>query len=176
MTPNWTVNAGYAYLDAEIKESFSNCVVPTATTGTPTNIVCPVGVTVASPVPNTIAIGNQVIFVPKHSASLYTNYDLSDWIDGLSLGGDVSYQGKQNVVYTGRSVSFADRATLTPTRLGVVPESVTFNAFATYRAGPYRFSVNGYNLTNRLNYSQVFGNRATPAAGRTVIVGVGASF
>lgn len=176
LTPNWTINAGYAYLDAEIKESFSNCVVPGATTGTPTNIVCPVGVTAAIPVANTIAIGQQVIFVPKHSGSLYTNYDLSDWIDGLAVGGDVNYQGKQNVVYTGRSVSFADRATLTPTRLGVVPESLTFNAFASYRTGPYRFSINGYNLTNRLNYSQVFGNRATPAAGRTVIVSVGASF
>lgn len=176
LTPNWTVNAGYAYLDAEIKESFSNCVVPTATTGTPTNIVCPVGVRVASPVPNTIAIGQQVIFVPKHSGSFYTNYDLSEWIDGLAIGGDVNYQGKQNVVYQGRSVSFADRGTLTPTRLGFVPSSLTFNAFASYRTGPYRFSVNGYNLTNRLNYSQVFGNRATPAAGRTVIVSVGASF
>ena len=176
LTPNWTINAGYAYLDAEIKESFSNCVVPTTTTGTPTNIVCPVGVTAAIPVANTIAVGQQVIFVPKHSASFYTNYDLSDWIDGLAIGGDVAYQGQQNVVYTGRSVSFADRGTLTPSRLGVVPESLTFNAFASYRTGPYRFSINGYNLTNRLNYSQVFGNRATPAAGRTVIVSVGASF
>ena len=176
LTPQWTLTAGYAYLDAEIKQSFSNCVVPTSTTGTPTNIVCPVGVTAAIPVPNTIAIGHQVIFVPKHSASLYTNYDASAWLEGLSFGGDVTYQSKQNVVYTGRSVSFADRATLTPTRLGIVSENLTLDAFASYRTGPYRFSVNLYNITNRLNYSQVFGNRATPSAGRTVILAVGATF
>ncbi len=176
VTPKWTVNAGYAYLDAKIRESFSNCVVPTSTTGTPTNIVCPVGVTSAIPVRNTIAIGQQVVFVPKHSASLYTSYDLSDLIEGLTLGGDMSWQDRQNVVYTGRSVSYADRATLTPARLGVVPESLTLNAFAAYATGPYRFSVNVYNITDRLNYSQVFGNRATPAAGRTVIFAVGASF
>ena len=176
VTPQWTVNAGYAYLDAKIKESFSNCVVPTTTTGTPTNIVCPVGATTAISVRNTVAIGNQVIFVPKHSASLYTNYDLSEWIDGLSLGGDVVYQSKQNVVYTGRSNSFTDRANLVPTRLGEVPNSITLDAFATYSFGAYRVGINLYNITNRLNYSQVFGNRATPAAGRTVIVSLGATF
>jgi len=143
---------------------------------TPTGQTTPVGVTAAIPVPNTIAIGSQVLFVPKHSASLYTTYDFTDWLPGLSIGGDIAYQSKQNLVYQGRSVSFADRATLTPTRIGVAPDSFTLNAFATYRTGPYRFSVNLYNITDRLNYSQVFGNRSTPAAGRTVIFGVGASF
>ena len=176
VTPNWTLTAGYAYLDAKIKESFSNCVVPTSTTGVPTNIVCPVGVATAIPVPNTAAIGRQVVFVPKHSASLYANYDLSEWIDGLSVGGDVIYQSKQNLVYQARSVSFADRATLTPSRLGKVPDSLTLDAFASYRMGPYRFSVNVYNITNRLNYTQVFGNRAVPAAGRTFIASIGATF
>jgi catecholate siderophore receptor len=177
LSPNWTVSAGYAYLDAEIKQSFSNCTVAAANaTGAPTGIICPVGVTAAMPVPNTIAIGSQVVFVPKHSASFYTTYDLSEWIDGLSVGGDIAYQSKQNLVYQGRSVSFADRAKLTPNRVGVAPDSVTLNAFASYRTGPYRFSVNVYNITDRLNYSQVFGNRATPAAGRTVIFALGATF
>jgi catecholate siderophore receptor len=117
-----------------------------------------------------------VVFVPKHSASFYTAYDLSDWIDGLSIGGDVIYQGEQHLAYQARSVSFADRATLTANRIGVAPDSLTLDAFISYRTGPYRFSVNGYNLTDRLNYTQVFGNRAVPAAGRTVIFSVGASF
>jgi catecholate siderophore receptor len=55
LTPAWRIDAAYSYLDAKIKESFSNCAVPTATTGVPTNIVCPVGVTAALPVLNTIA-------------------------------------------------------------------------------------------------------------------------
>ena len=45
-----------------------------------------------------------------------------------------------------------------------------------YKTGPYRFAVNLYNLADRLNYTQVFGNRAVPAAGRTVIFSVGATF
>src|SRR5262245_64804710 len=45
---NWTVSGGYAYLDAEIKESFTNCTVAAANaTGTPTAVTCPVGVTTA---------------------------------------------------------------------------------------------------------------------------------
>jgi catecholate siderophore receptor len=172
----WTVSAAYTYLDAKIKESFANCTVPTSTTGTPANIVCPVNATAAIPILNTVAVGNQVTFVPKHSASFYTTYDLSEVLDGLSIGGDVVYQGRMPVTYTARSVSFANRGVLTPLRIAKVPESITVDAFASYTTGPYRFAVNLYNLTNRLNYTQVFGNRAVPAAGRTVIVSVGASF
>ena len=36
--------------------------------------------------------------------------------------------------------------------------------------------MNIYNLTNALNYTQVFGNRGTPAPGRTVIVSLGTTF
>jgi catecholate siderophore receptor len=172
----WTVSAGYTYLDAKIKDSYANCTVPTATTGAPANIVCPMGVTAAIPIRNTVALGKQVVFVPKHSASLYTNLDLGQWLEGLSVGGDVTYQSKIYGAYTARSVSFADRATLTALRLPVIPESVTLNAFATYRFGAYRVGINVYNLTNRLNYTQVWSNRAVPAAGRTVILSLGATF
>ena len=176
ITPAWTISAGYTYLDAKIKESYTNCAVPTSTTGTPTGIVCPVGVTTAVPVLNTVAVGNQVIFVPKNSASFYTNYDLGDLVEGLSVGGDVTYQSKIHGGYTPRSVSYADRATLTAARLPEIPGGVTVNAFASYRFGAYRVGLNVYNITNELNYTQVFGNRAVPAAGRTVIVSLGATF
>jgi catecholate siderophore receptor len=176
ITDAWTVSAGYTYLDAKIKQSFSNCAVPSSTTGVPTGVVCPVGVTAAMPVLNTVAVGRQVTFVPKHAASLYTNYDLGDVLPGLSVGGDVSYQSKLHVGYTARSVSYADRATLTAARLSETPSNLTLNAYAAYKRGPYRIAVNVYNLTDRLNYTQVFGNRAVPAAGRTVIVSLGAAF
>jgi len=176
ITEAWTVSAGYTYLDAKIKESFANCAVPTSTAGAPTGIVCPVGATAAIPVLNTVAVGQQVTFVPKTSASLFTTYDLSRWIEGLSVGGDVTYQSKLPVGYTARSVSFTDRATLTPLRISEVPDNVTIDAYAAYQTGRYRFAVNLYNLADRLNYSQAFGNRATPSAGRTVIFSVGASF
>ena len=174
---HWTVSAGYTYLDAKIKESFTNCTVAAAgTTGTPTGIVCAVGVTVAIPTVNQIAVGNQVTFVPKNAASFFTSYDLSSWIPGLSIGGDATYQSKLNVGYTARSVSYTDRASQTAVRLSETPESINVNAFASYKTGPYRFAINGYNLTDRLNYTQVFGNRAVPAAGRTIIVSVGTTF
>ena len=176
LTQAWTLTLGYAYLDARIKESFANCAVPTATTGTPANIVCPVGVTAAMPVLNTVALGQQVVFVPKNSASLYTSYDLGRWVEGLSVGGDITYQDKQNVTYTARSVSFTDRSTLTALRIAQVPENITADAFVSYRRDDWRVSLNGYNLADRLNYTQVFGNRAVPAAGRTFIVSVGTTF
>jgi len=92
------------------------------------------------------------------------------------VGGDVTYQSKLPVGYTARSVSFANRSTLTALRLSEVPENITIDAYVAYKTGPYRFAVNLYNLDDRLNYTQVFGNRAVPAAGRTVIFSVGATF
>jgi len=177
LTDDWTVSAGYTYLDAKIKESFTNCTPAAANaTGAPTGIVCPVGVTAAIPTPNQIAVGSQVTFVPKNSATFFTTYDLSSVIDGLSVGGDVTYQSKTPVGYTARSVSFTDRANQTALRLSEVPDNVTIDAYVAYKTGPYRFAMNLYNLADRLNYTQVFGNRAVPAAGRTVIFSVGATF
>jgi catecholate siderophore receptor len=177
ITDAWTISAGYTYLDAKIKESFSNCAVAAATaTGTPTGIVCPVGQTAASPVINRVAVGSQVTFVPKNSATFFTTYNLSDFVDGLSVGGDVTYQSKTPVGYTARSVSFTDRASQTALRRSEVPDNLTIDAYVSYETGPYRFAMNLYNLADRLNYTQVFGNRAVPAAGRTVIFSVGATF
>lgn len=176
ITRAWTISAGYTYLDAQIQESFANCTVPTSTTGAPTTVVCPVGVKAALPVLNTVAVGQQVNFVPKHSATLFTTYDLSSWIDGLSVGADATYQSRLSLGYTARSASYADRSTLTALRLAEAPENVTLDAYVSYKTGPYRFAVNVYNLADRLNYTQSFGTRATPSAGRTVIFSVGASF
>jgi catecholate siderophore receptor len=173
ITPRWSLTAGYAYVDAKIRGSYSNCTVPTSTSGTPTGIVCPVGVTAAIPIANTVAVGRQAASAPRHSGSLYSTYDLTD---RLSVGGDLIYQGRMAVQYQARSLSYADRGALVPLRIAEIPKSVTLDAFVAYRAGPYRVSLNVYNLTNRLNYAQVFANRAVPAAGRTAIVSVGASF
>lgn len=176
ITQAWSVSGAYSYLDAKIQDSSVNCSVPTSTSGAPTGVVCPVGVTAAIPVANTVAIGRQVAFVPKHAASFYTTYDLSRWVDGLQVGGDVVYQSKLYLAYRARSLSYADRATLVATQIGEAPESLTFDAFVSYSRGPWRLSVNGYNLADRLNYTQVFANRAAPAPGRTIIISLGARF
>ena len=176
ITSAWTVNAGYTYLDDKIEESFTNCVAATTTVGTPTGVICPAGTPVATPILNTVAVGQQVTFTPKHSATFFTTYDLSGWIEGLQIGGDATYQSTQFLSYSARSVSYANPSALTALKLAEVPYSLTFDAFVSYRVGRYRFAVNGYNLADRLNYSQTFGTRATPAPGRTVIFSVGATF
>jgi catecholate siderophore receptor len=177
LTDAWTVTAGYTHLDAKIKESFSNCVVAAAgASGTPTGILCPAGVTAAIPVLNRIALGQQVAFVPKDSATFFTTYDLSAVLPGLTIGGDLAYQSKTPVGYAARSVSYADPSAQTALRLSEVPSSLTINAFAAYDFDHFRVAVNVYNLADRLNYTQVFGNRAVPAGGRTVIFSVGAAF
>ncbi|HEX2800494.1 MAG TPA: TonB-dependent receptor, partial [Phenylobacterium sp.] len=177
VTDAWTVSAGYTYLDARIKESFTTCTVAAASaTGTPGGIICPVALTTGVPVINQIAVGQQAAFAPKTSATFFTTYDLSRLVEGLSVGGDVTYQSMTPVAYAARSISYADRAGQTALRLSRVPESLTINAFASYRTGPYRVSINAYNLADRLNYTQMFSNRAVPAAGRTIVLSVGATF
>ncbi len=88
----------------------------------------------------------------------------------------MTYQSTLFLGYTPRSVSFTDRATLTAAKLAEAPENVTLDAYVSYKTGRYRFAVNAYNLADRLNYTQTFGTRATPSAGRTLIFSVGASF
>ena len=172
----WTVSAGYTRLNARIQQSYTTCTVAAANaTGDPGAIICPVG-GAALPTLNLIAVGRQVTFVPRNSASFFTTYDAFDQIEGLSIGGDVTYQSKTPVAYTARSLSYADRASQTPLRISKTPASITIDAYVAYKTGPYRLAVNLYNLGNRLNYTQVFSNRAVPAAGRTVIVSLGAMF
>ncbi|HWA62840.1 MAG TPA: TonB-dependent receptor [Caulobacteraceae bacterium] len=176
LTPRWSVSANYTFLDARIRQSFVNCVVPTSTSGAPTTVVCPVGVTAAIPVENTAAEGRQVTFTPRNAASLFTRYDLGGALEGLSVGGDVTYQGRLAVTYTAVSASYQDRSSLVLSKIAEVPEGVTVDLFAAYQFGRYRVGINVYNLADRLNYAQVFGNRATPAAGRTVVGSLGVRF
>jgi catecholate siderophore receptor len=160
----WTLNAAYSYLDAKILESYTAC--------TPTTLQCPVGAPASTPVLNPFVIGRQVTFVPKNSASLWTTYDLKDLVPGLSAGGGVTYQDKLYLGYT--------TATVAPnptglSKIAMVPENISIDGYLAYEVGHVRIAVNGYNLTDRLNYSQVFGNRAVPT-GRSIIVSLGVRF
>jgi catecholate siderophore receptor len=169
ITPGWTINASYAYLDTHITESFTACSALTATSLT--GAACPSGVAVGTPVLNLAVIDRQILFVPKNAASLWTSYDAAELAPGLSFGGGVTYQSTLPVTY--QILSPVGSPTLV--RLAQVPETISLDAFIAYRFDKYRFSVNAYNLTDRLNYTQVFGNRATPAPGRTVIFSLGMS-
>lgn len=67
ITPKWNIWAGYTYLDPKIKEYRSG---------------------------NNVYDGNQIKFIAKHNATLWTTYKvLPDW----TVGGGVTYVGKRFV-------------------------------------------------------------------------------
>jgi catecholate siderophore receptor len=163
ITDRWTLNAAYSYLDAKIKESFTAC--------TATTLPCPVGTPASTPLNNPFIVGHQVTFVPKNSASFWTTYDFKDLVAGLSAGGGVTYQDKLFLQYTTATAGGVTGLS----KIAMTPESISLDGYVAYEIGRVRLSVNGYNLTDRLNYSQVFGNRAVPV-GRSIIASVGVRF
>ncbi|MHB8283190.1 MAG: TonB-dependent receptor [Caulobacteraceae bacterium] len=153
ITKAWSVNLGYSYLDTRI---MSDTSVAQTVNG------------VAVMIPNTFSIGKEIYYAPKNSATLWTTYALGGRLKGLTIGGGVTYQDR---VYT-------NYVYITPTSGNTysAPDTIDYSSLIQYRWHRYSFSMNGYNLTNRLNYSQVYTNRVVPEQGRTFIFSVGADF
>ena len=144
ITPELRLSANYAYIDATIREAF------TGTTGTGAVVV------------NTAVLGNQVRYVPKHAASVWTAYSAADgMLKGLQLGGGLTYQSK---------------VFLNPENTQVSPSYVSYDALVAYTFGSFRVAVNGYNLSDKRFYSQVNGGRVVPAAGRSFVASLGIAF
>ena len=162
LAKGWTVNAAYAYVDARIEQSFVACSA--------TAIPCPAGAAASTPVLNSYVVGRQVLLAPRNSGSLFTNYELRGPLSGLSLNGAVTFQ---DGFPTGYTVSTAAPAPTALSKIAYVPNSLSFDAGVAYAFGRYRVALNGANLTDRLNYTQVFSNRAVPAPGRSFILTVG---
>ena len=156
VTKNLSVQAAYTYLDAVITDDLS-CG------GTP--VVCK---------PNAFTIGKAIFFVPTHAASLWLDYSMADFVPGLSFGGGLVYQSKlyNSVTVTGTAPN--------PTgisRIATIPETVQVDLVASYEfMKHYRVQFNVTNLTDRLNYAQSFGNRGTPAPGRTFLAALDITF
>ena len=159
VTRAWTLTAGYTWLDARIVYDLS-CSTATSLVAA----VCK---------PNPYVIGQTVEFTPRNAASVWTTYDLAALVPGLTIGGGVTYQGPMNVRYT--SAGTAPNVTGL-SRIAAVPKALSFDGVVTWAFGRWKVGVNGYNLGDRLNYTQVFGNRAVPAAGRTVIASLSVTF
>ncbi|MBS7541774.1 TonB-dependent siderophore receptor [Ancylobacter oerskovii] len=110
-------------------------------------------------------VGNAVAFVSPNNFTLWTTYNLSTlWtqIPGeLLVGGGITY---------------ADEYYTNSANTSIIPDTFSFDALLSYKQGNYRVALNGYNLTDELNYSTGFGNRAVPASGRTFTLTVGATF
>jgi iron complex outermembrane recepter protein len=102
IAPGWNIIAGYAYTDAEITED------------------------------NTIPVGNRLPGTPRHSASLWTTYEIqSGSLQGLGFGLGVNYVGK-------RFGNFQNNFE--------VDSYLLTNAALFYRQNNWRFGLNFNNL------------------------------
>ncbi|WP_334146073.1 TonB-dependent receptor [Hyphomicrobium sp.] len=112
-------------------------------------------------------IGHDVGGVPDNSFSIWTTYNLSESIISgpgkWTVGGGILYQAEMFSANNSANTY-------------VVPELFSLDAMIAYELDGWRFAVNGYNLTDELNYDQSFNNRATPSAGTTAIFSVGKKF
>jgi catecholate siderophore receptor len=110
-------------------------------------------------------VGKRVQFVPRHAAALWTTHEvLRDTPYHFTLGGGITYRSQ---------------AYLNAGNTAEVPSNFTLDALVSHDFGErrqWRVAVNGYNLTNELNYDSLFGNRVTPSAGRTVIFSLAATY
>lgn len=112
-------------------------------------------------------IGNKIGGVPDNAFSIWTTYNLSESIISgpgkWTIGGGILYQSDMFSVNNSANQY-------------VIPELFSLDAMLAYENDGWRFAVNGYNLTNELNYDQSFNNRATPSAGTTAVFSVGKKF
>ena len=147
ITDAWIVTAGYTYLDPEIREGFSGG------RGAPVRV-------------DDSLEGNQISFVPKHAASVWTTYDLSDLIIPKDLGR----------ILIGTGITYRDEVYLNSANTSIAPETFSWDGLVSYEYANYRLALNAYNLTDELNYDQVWGNRVVPSAGRTFVLTAGVTF
>ncbi len=137
ITDEWSVNAGYTWLDATTTDSTTSYTFR--------------GVT-------RTVVGNRIVFTPEHAASLWTTYNFTGGLAGLEIGGGLTYQ---------------DEVFLNVQNTAAAPSYTSLDGFVSYGWDRFRLSLNGYNLSDELYYSQVHGNRVTPAQGRTFIATLG---
>lgn len=111
-------------------------------------------------------VGNMAPGVSRHNVTLWTSYDIPHTLlplpGRLTVGGGLQYA----------SDYWADSA-----NTGRMPENFSVDAMIAYKIGKYRISLNGYNLTDRLNYQSSFNaSRAVPTSRRTFLLNVGMTF
>ena len=155
VTRDWSINVAYTYIDSRVRQDLA------CTTTVP--IRC---------FNNPVTTGTQVYQVPKNSAFVWTSYKFERWVPGLSAAGGFTYQDELHVRYTTTGTA----PNLVLTRDAVAPSTFSLDGLIQYETKTWRLALNAYNLTDRLNYAQSFGNRAAPAQGRTFLATVGYKF
>lgn len=150
LTRAWTVNTGLTFLDSEI---LYNPEVRNAS-----------GVVTTRENQNK---GHEVGGVPDTAFSIWTTYNLSQSVISgpgtWTIGGGILYQSDMFSVNNSANQY-------------VIPELFSLDAVISYELDGWRFALNGYNLTDELNYDQSFNNRATPSAGTSAVFSVGKKF
>ena len=137
----WSVFANYTYLDSEVVQAVSDQLLLGGT----------IDILAGDPLPNT----------PKHSASVWTTFRVSD---AFSLGYGVTYQGEYTFA---RANTAAD--------LYFTPDHLVHRAMATYEFNDQlALQVNIDNVTDEVYFERVRNNAtsgwATPGAARTGVV------
>ena len=121
--PNLNLFAGYTFLDSEFRKSLDPEVE-----------------------------GNDLLNVPRHSATLWTTYD---FLEKWQIGGGPTY-------VSSRYNNAANAAR--------IPGHVLWDATLAYQLTKnFQFRLNGINLTNDLYYSNISGGHVVPGIGRTFI-------
>jgi TonB-dependent siderophore receptor len=149
LTPQWQINAGYAYLDPVITGALPSV---------------------------SATVGQQQLFLPKQTFSLYTTYTLGDGIlRGLSFGGGVRYVSNQPTSYA--SALANEQSYLTPSN--DLPGYILVDLLSSYSWGKWLFQLNVRNVLNKnyfLNNYQTltFGN--LPGDPTNVVLSVRRSF
>ncbi len=110
--------------------------------------------------------GENAPDVPHNNLTLWTSYDVPQValpIPGkLVLGGGLQYASS----YLANGAKTANP--------GHMPHTFALDAMIAYQYGRYSLSLNGYNLTDHLNYQSAFSSaRAVPVSGRTVTLNFG---
>jgi catecholate siderophore receptor len=114
---------GYTYLDSEFRES-----------------------------PDPDVEGNELLNVPRHSATLWTTYD---FLEKWQIGGGPTYVSSRY-----NNAANASR----------IPGHVLWDATIAYQLTEnFQFRLNALNLTNDLYYSNISGGHVVPGIGRTFI-------
>ena len=109
-------------------------------------------------------IGNNIPFASESSLSLWTAYEI------------VEPFGKDGKLTLGGGITYSDGYYTNSANTGWIPENFSLDAFASYEFDKFRVAINAYNLTDNLNYSTGWGNRAVVAPGRSFVVSAGMKF
>ncbi|MGA0596886.1 TonB-dependent receptor [Enterovirga sp. CN4-39] len=109
-------------------------------------------------------VGNVAPYVPENNFSVFTTYNIAPHLSvpgKLLVGGGVFYSSDYFVASD---------------NLVRIPATLSVDSLISYEIDNIRIALNGYNLTDELNYSAAFNGRATPTSGRTFVGSLGVRF